>query len=253
MQQQQIAAQLYTLRDYLKTESEIAESLKKVRKIGYGAVQISGMGPIPEKDLVRICSDLGLVICATHEGGRTIVEEPERVVERLDKLNCKYTAYPFPHIIPATRAEAIDFARGIHAAAVKMAAAGKVLCYHNHDIEFTRMEDGSLLLDLLYDNAPALRGEIDTFWVQAGGQNPAAWVRKLAGRMPLLHLKDYGILGRQRVMFPIGSGNLDWKSIIAEGEAAGVEYFIVEQDVCQKDPFESLADSLRYLEENFVK
>ena len=103
-----------------------------------------------------------------------------------------------------------------------MAAAGKVLCYHNHDIEFMRMEDGSLILDLLYDNAPALQGEIDTFWVQAGGQNPACWVKKLAGRMPLLHLKDYGIHDRRRAMFPIGSGNLDWQSIVPAGEAGGV-------------------------------
>ena len=155
--------------------------------------------------------------------------------------------------MPSTRAEALDFARRLNVSAETMAAAGKVLCYHNHDIEFTRMEDGSLLLELIYDNAPALQGEIDTFWVQAGGQNPSCWVRKLSGRMPLLHLKDYGIHERQRAMFPIGSGNLDWKSIIAEGEAAGVEYFIVEQDVCLKDPFESLADSFRYLVENFVK
>ncbi len=253
MKKQQIAAQLYTLRDFLKTEPEIAESLKKVKAIGYDAVQISGMGPIAEENLVRICSDLGLDICATHEGGQMIVEEPERVIERLSKLHCKYTAYPWPHIIPSTRAEAVDLARRINASAEKLAAAGQVLCYHNHDIEFMRMEDGSLILELLYDNALALQGEIDTFWVQAGGQNPADWVRKLSGRMPLLHLKDYGIHERQRAMFPIGSGNLDWKSIIAEGEAAGVEYFIVEQDVCLKDPFDSLADSLHYLVENFVK
>ena len=137
----------------------------------------------------EMLSDLGLDICATHEGGQMIVEEPERVIERLSKLHCKYTAYPWPHIIPSTRAEAVDLARRINASAEKLAAAGQVLCYHNHDIEFMRMEDGSLILELLYDNAPALQGEIDTFWVQAGGQNPADWVRKLSGRMPLLHLR----------------------------------------------------------------
>ena len=253
MKKHQIAAQLYTLREFLKTEPLIFESLKKVKKMGYDAIQVSGMGPIDEKELVRICGDLGLDICATHENGQMIVEETERVIERLDRLNCRYTAYPWPHTIPSNRTEAVELAHKLNTAAEKMAAAGKVLCYHNHDIEFMRMEDGSLILDLLYDNAPALQGEIDTFWVQAGGQNPACWVKKLAGRMPLLHLKDYGIHDRRRAMFPIGSGNLDWQSIVPAGEAGGVEYFIVEQDECLKDPFDSLKESLDYITANFVK
>ena len=54
-------------------------------------------------------------------------------------------------------------------------------------------------------------------------------------------------------MFPIGSGNLDWQSIVPAGEAGGVEYFIVEQDECLKDPFDSLKESLDYITANFVK
>ena len=135
MKKHQIAAQLYTLREFLKTEPLIFESLKKVKKMGYDAIQVSGMGPIDEKELVRICGDLGLDICATHENGQMIVEETERVIERLDRLNCRYTAYPWPHIIPSNRTEAVELAHKLNTAAEKMAAAGKVLCYHNHDIE----------------------------------------------------------------------------------------------------------------------
>ncbi|RKX34780.1 MAG: sugar phosphate isomerase/epimerase, partial [Verrucomicrobia bacterium] len=40
----QVAAQLYTLRDHIKTPADIAASMKKVREIGYTAVQVSGMG-----------------------------------------------------------------------------------------------------------------------------------------------------------------------------------------------------------------
>jgi sugar phosphate isomerase/epimerase len=96
MKMSQVAAQLYTLRDHLKTPDDIAKSLQKVAAIGYKAVQVSGMGPIPEEDLNAILKENGLVCCATHEPGDVIRQNPEKVVERLKKLNCRYTAYPYP-------------------------------------------------------------------------------------------------------------------------------------------------------------
>ena len=113
--------------------------------------------------------------------------------------------------------------------------------------------DGRTVLQWLFDlTAPAnLQAEPDTYWLQFGGADPAAWCRRLAGRLPLLHLKDYGIGerdGRPQVqMREVGNGNLEWRHIINEARTSGCEWFIVEQDVCPADPFDSLAQSLRYL------
>ena len=54
MKLSQVALQLYTLRDYTKTPADIRHTLKKVRAIGYEAVQASGMGPIDDAELVEI-------------------------------------------------------------------------------------------------------------------------------------------------------------------------------------------------------
>ena len=94
MQISQVGVQLYTLRDFLKTPADIAASMKKVRAIGYEAVQVSGMGPIEEGELVKILASEGLVCAATHEGSNDILDDPAKIVDRLGKLNCKYTAYP---------------------------------------------------------------------------------------------------------------------------------------------------------------
>src|SRR5277367_1006776 len=96
MKLSQVAAQLYTVRDCLKTPADIARTLKKVAAIGYQAVQVSGMGPIPEAELNAILAGEGLICCATHEDGNTIRKSPEKIVERLKKLNCFYTAFPYP-------------------------------------------------------------------------------------------------------------------------------------------------------------
>jgi sugar phosphate isomerase/epimerase len=251
MKKSQIAAQLYTLREHLKTPADIARSLKRVKAIGFDAVQLSGMGPIDEAELNKMLAGEGLICCATHEKGVTIVEDVQRVIDRLGKLHCQYTAYPFPHALPTSYAETVALAKQLNTAAEVMAKAGMTLCYHNHAHEFERF-DGEIMLDIIYNHAPALQAELDTFWVQAGGCDPVDWVKKFAGRQPLLHLKDFGIVKSERAMRPIGQGNLNWTRIIPAAEAARVKYFIIEQDVCQKCPFESLEDSLRYLTEHFV-
>ena len=91
MKLNQVAAQLYTCRDLLKTPAEIAKTLRRVREAGYTAVQISGMGPIAEEELNAILDGEGLTCCATHENGAVILNETQKVIERLQKLRCSYT------------------------------------------------------------------------------------------------------------------------------------------------------------------
>ncbi len=252
MKKSQLAVQFYTLREFATNAADLGGAFEKVRKIGYEAVQISGVGPIPEEEILKMAQDNGLRIIATHESGAAICNEPEKVIERLNKLNCKHTAYPFPHWMPRTRNGAIEYAKKINSAAEKLAEAGLVLSYHNHSQEFQKF-DGEIMLDIIYREAPALKAEIDTFWIAAGGQNPAAWIRKFPGRQPLLHLKDYGVdHGGNRLIQSIGAGNLDWADIIKAGEESGVEYFIVEQDNCNGiDPFDAVKNSYDYISSRF--
>jgi sugar phosphate isomerase/epimerase len=254
MQVNQVAAQLYTLRDHLKTPSNIAASLKKVRAIGYEAVQVSGMGPIDEDELVRICDGEGLTICATHEGTNTILDEPERVVERLQKLNCKYTAVPYPNGLNLDSVASVEeYAARINRAGEVLYNNDQVLMYHNHQIEFVRI-DGQLVLEILYDATDPnfLQGEIDTYWVQYGGGDSADWCQRLQDRLPVIHLKDYSITKENKpIMAEIGYGNLNWPEILAAAEESGCQWFVVEQDVTPGDPFDSLKMSFEFLRDNF--
>ena len=54
MSTSQIAAQLYTVRDFTKTPADIAQTLKKVKQLGYDAVQCSALGTIDSTELNRI-------------------------------------------------------------------------------------------------------------------------------------------------------------------------------------------------------
>ena len=250
MQRHQIAAQLYSVRDFIQTPQDIALSMQKIRAIGFEAVQVSGMGTIAEDELMRILDGEGLTCCATHEGTKTIIEEPQRVVERLQKLNCKYTAVPSPGAYELkTREQVVEYSKQIEAAGKVLHQAGQVLTYHNHHIEFRRLE-GEAILDTIYNTTDArfLQGEIDTYWVQNGGGDVVGWCEKLQGRLPLIHLKDYRITDDNKPDFAeIGQGNLNWSEIIPAAEQSGCQWFIIEQDTTPGDPFDSLKISFDYV------
>lgn len=255
MKLSQVAAQLYTCRDTLKTPKDIAATLSRVRKIGYTAVQVSAMAPIPEDELNKMLDGEGLVCCATHEPGATILAEPQKVVDRLHKLRCSYTAYPNPAGIDLTVAANVeDLIQKLDAAGKVLKDAGLTLCYHNHARELVKL-NGRTVLDRIYEgtNPAHLQGEPDTYWIHFGGCDNVEWCEKLAGRMPLIHLKDYfndakGV----PAMGEIGAGNLNFKKIVAAAEKSGCQWFIVEQDICPGDPFDSLAQSFDYIKAHLV-
>ncbi len=252
MKIEQIAVQLYTLREHLKTLPDFAETCRKVSAIGYRAVQVSGVdyAQTPPKAIRQICADHGLTICATHENGKKILDYPETVVETLQVLGTRLTAYPFPADIDFTCEESVaNFIAKLSNAGKVLAKAGMTLAYHNHQIEFRKLNGKMLLERIFAETSPDhLQGEPDTYWVQFGGGDPVAWCRKLSGRLPIIHLKDYRVNEKNEVEFcEVGRGNLDMPTIIAEAERAGCPWFAVEQDTCYGDPFESIRISFEYL------
>ena len=251
----QVAAQLYTVRDSCRTAADLAITAARLRGIGYTAVQVSGIGPIPEAEVVRIMAGEGLVICATHEPADRILHEPEACIERLQALGCGLTAYPHPKGVNlGSREEVLGLIAALARAGERFAAAGLRLGYHNHACEFVRFDDTTVLEAIFARTDPRhLVAELDTYWVQYGGGDPVAWCEKLRGRLPFIHLKDYGFTAANQPVFAeIGAGNLDWPRLIAAAERAGCEWFIVEQDVCPGDPFESLRRSFEHIRTHLV-
>jgi sugar phosphate isomerase/epimerase len=251
----QVAAQLYTVRDHCQSAAALAVSARKLRDMGYTAVQLSGVGPIPAAEIVTIMRNEGLTICATHEPSQQILDEPEKVIDQLHRLGCGLTAYPYPSGVDFADAAQVDtLVRKLDAAGAKLRAAGMKLGYHNHAIEFVKYR-GAPVLEYIYaqTHPENLVGEIDTYWIHYGGGDVVEWTRKLRGRQPFIHLKDYGFTRENKPTWcEIGAGTLPFARIIAEAEAGGCEWFIVEQDTCPGDPFSSLRQSFDYIKANLV-
>lgn len=243
-----IAAQLYTLRDYTKTPADIAQTLKRVKALGYDAVQLSALGPIAPAELQQILDAEGLVVCATHVNYERLQDDLEAVIDEHRLWKCKHVAIGSLPTAYRTAEGYHRFAQEASHVARRLAAAGLTFGYHNHSFELETFGGRTGLATLYDESDPSVfTGEIDTYWLQHGGADPAQWIRRLKGRLPLVHLKDMAIKDNTQVMAEVGEGNMNWPSILAACQEAGVAWYIVEQDFCQRDPFESLAISLRNL------
>lgn len=250
MKQSEIALTLYTVRNFCQTEKDLLNTLNKIKKIGYKAIQVSSIGPINPKNVKKMCDDIGLIICATHEPNEEIINNTQKVIDKLNILNCSYTALPYPKDMNFLDLNILDkFIKDINKAGSILNQSDKILCYHNHALEFQKINN-EVILDRIYNTSDStfIQGEPDIYWIQKGGNDPIAWCKKLKNRLPLIHLKDFIMINEHDSYYAeIGNGNLDIKNIIKEAKISGCKWYIVEQDECQGDPFTSIEISYNNL------
>lgn len=248
-----VAAQLYTLRDFLKTPEDIGQTLKKVKAMGYNAVQVSGVGPVDPLVLKQLADEAGVKICATHISYDRLINDLDAVIREHKDWDCRYVGLgSMPEQFKGSRDGYIAFVKEYNEISKKIFDQGLKFIYHNHCFEFEKFQ-GTTGMELLFSKAdPETFGfELDTYWVQAGGANPVEWIKKLEGRMEVVHFKDMAVKGYSQLFAEIGEGNLNWPLIIDACRKTGVEWYAVEQDQCQRSPFESLQMSLNYLKKFF--
>ena len=247
-----IGAQLYTVREFTQTAKDFAATIEKVAKMGYTNVQVSGIGAdITPTQVREACDAHGIEIVITHTPLDRIKDQTAAVIEGHRIMGANYIGVgALPWGTGNTKAGYVDFIQTYGPAIKEITDAGFTFMYHNHDFEFTRF-DGYTAMDYLATELPKIGFTLDTYWVQVGGGDPAAWIKKLAGRVDVIHVKDLTIIDGKQHMAEVYEGNLNWPSIFAAAKDAGVKYAMVEQDDCYgKDPFECLKISLENIAKN---
>lgn len=241
-----IGAQMYTLRSHCQSLDGLSDALRRVADIGYRYVQLSGSCSFPAEWMRDQLRRFDLTCVLTHTPPARLEHETDAVLAEHQVLGCSRIGIGWwPHH-PEGEGSFDDFVSRFTPVAEAFRRHGALLMYHNHDQEFQHL-DGLPILQRLAErfDPDAMGFTLDTFWVQAGGGDPAAWLDRLSGRVPCIHLKDFAY-GRK--MAVLGEGNLNFDRILASADRAGTETLLVEQDDCYgEDPFDCLARSYRYL------
>ena len=246
-----IGLNLYSLREFTQTADGLADTLARVKDMGYEGVQVSGIKGLEPEQIEPVVRRSGLPVAATHVGWEVFRDDPQRAVAIHKLYGC---AHPAIGMLPGeyySLAGAERFVKEAGVVVKGLRAAGMDFSYHNHSHELARYEGRTWLERVLEGSAAGGLGfEIDTYWIQAGGGDPAEWVARCKGRIPLLHVKDMIVTPKREQRYaPVGSGNLSWDRIFAAAEAGGVEWYLVEQDSFYEgeDPFAEVAKSCTFL------
>ena len=242
----EIGAQLYTVREFTQTPEGLSETLKKIAGIGYRTVQLSATCPFDAEWMRDQLRQNGLRCVLTHTPVPRLTGETDAVIREHTMFGCDHIGLGW-YSHDSEKGDTYERFTEVFTPAIrKIRDGGKLFMYHNHDQEFKKL-NGKLILERLAEDfsADEMGFTLDTFWVQAGGGDPALWLEKLAGRIPCIHLKDYAY-GRK--MAVVGEGNINFDRVFDEAESGGTRYMLVEQDDCNgEDPFECLRRSYLYL------
>ena len=241
-----LAVQMYTLRNL--TREDMAGVLREVAAMGYEGVELAGYGNLTANEVQRIVQELELQVVASHASLDVLQNDLQTVMKDSRLLGNQFVICPYlPEELRGSADNYRNVARILNDVGARLhEEAGLQLCYHNHAFEFEDRYDEGYGFDLLYENSEPryVQAEIDTYWVQKGGENPAEYIRKYSGRAPLIHLKD---MAQDGSFAEVGTGSLDWPAILHAADAGGAVAYIVEQDVCPGNPLDSVRLSLNNL------
>ena len=231
--------QLYTVRASMATD--VPGTLRAIAGIGYREVEFAGYGDHSPQQVRDLLDDLNLKSPSSHVDAVTIRDDPLSLIEMATALGNDYLTIAW--LNPDDRQSLDDYKRWAetfnHAGEV-CRENGIRLAYHNHDFEFLSI-DGQVPFDiLLSETDPALVDfELDMFWVRKGGQDIVNILNRAPGRFTMAHIKD---MDEQGNMAEVGTGVIDFESILGNEAASGLRHLFVEHDQ-PSDPFKSAAIS----------
>ncbi|HUE76073.1 MAG TPA: sugar phosphate isomerase/epimerase, partial [Chloroflexota bacterium] len=226
-----IALQMYTVRALANVD--FIGTVRKVRRIGYAAVELAGYGNLSASSLHLLLDHLGVRAIAAHVGLVRLENAlEEEVAFNLTLGNRELVCPSIPSERRQDEAGFREIAATLNGIGRRCRDLGARLSYHNHAFEFAHFGDRTGMEILLDETDPDLVGwEPDVYWIAHVQEDPATWIRRYAARCRLVHLKDM-TAGPNPTFAEVGEGTLDFAPIFEAASSA--EWYIVEQDACSR-------------------
>jgi sugar phosphate isomerase/epimerase len=218
----------------------VAATLDTIKMMGFTEIE-GGAGRMPPEEFKKLCNERGISIPGTGVGYEQLVTRPDSVIYLAKTLGARYVMVSWiPHKTGSFNFEnakkaVADFNR----VGKILKDSGLIFCYHAHGYEFWPYENGTLLDYIITNTNPEwVSFEMDVFWIQFGGGDPVALLKKYGNRWKLIHLKDLkkgakkdltGLTGPENNV-PLGEGELDIPGILREANKIGIKHFFIEDE-----------------------
>jgi sugar phosphate isomerase/epimerase len=232
-----VGIQLYMVSNPLKEDTP--GTLKKLHELGFREVETAGLGMYSAKEFRGLLDDAGLTCPSVHLQVKEDDYESEFAVS--NTLGAHYAVTSLLRIPESTGVDHFKkLAARMNEIGKRAKAAGVQYAYHNHNMEFEKLPDGSPGYDILLKETDAelVKFEIDCGWMVVAGANPVEYFKKYPGRFRMLHIKDFKPVstastdlgaGRPKGT-ELGTGFVQYEPIFAGAKGAGIEHVFAEQE-----------------------
>lgn len=243
-----IGVQLYSLREECK--KDFPGALRKVAELGFGSVEFAGLHGHEAAEIKEVLASAGLRASSCHVSLNDLTKSFDQIQQDYVKtLGCEYVIVPSgPRTFDDGGKTWREYCSAMREMAKRCREAGSVLAYHNHAFEFENTVDGKTAHDIMFHEKPAESplAELDICWVAKGKHDPVNEIRRLKGRVKLLHVKDLDP-GPPPRDTEVGDGIIQWAPVYKAAQEAGVKWLVIERDNPQGSGFDSVKQSLEYL------
>lgn len=230
----ELSIQVFSVRDKMTTAEDTRETFKALASYGYKGIQTAGACEWGYEKYASAAKDAGLKVVGTHLSLDTLsnIDDAVRIHKILDTKYAGIGAMPGLWSADLSKETVYDFIKKANDTIPKLKENGLTFTYHHHEREFAKIGNDTIMDILINELDKSTSFVLDTYWLQTGGVNILEWLKKLKGRVKILHLKDYVVpFGKGGGMITkLGSGNINFKEVIKIAEEIGVEELCYEQD-----------------------
>ena len=253
-----VGLQLYSLRHLFK-KGDVAGTLAMVKQWGIQHVELAGTYGMAPADFNALLKKIGLQAVSTHADFGKLASDPAAAFADAKTFGVEYAGCAWIPHNEKERFGAADAEKAIkvfNAAGAKAKEAGLRFFYHLHGYEFQPAPSGGTFFDMIAKGTdPSLVAfEMDVYWAVRGGANPVALFTAYPGRFELTHLKDMqkGLPvgdptghAPEDSNVPLGTGQIDYTSVLREANRQKVKYHFIEDEHPQSE--KQIPQSLQYL------
>lgn len=248
----------------LTYKNDMHTMMYRVKALGYDGIEQGTPVGYTNEEYKELMDEIGLKVVTAGKLDYFKVQNTDfsEQIEECKVLGAKNIMIgSMNQIMLGNPVELKRFIANLNRAGEAFIKEGIHLSYHNHAVDFSKI-NGKRIIDTIVENTDpsCVFFEPDTHWIQAGGGHVITWLKKLEGRMYMVHFKDYAIDPysdhtflecTHKLFAEVGEGNLNWPGIIAEVRRQGIEWVSVEQDRCERPGYESCEISINNLRNKF--
>lgn len=273
------AVQQFQLGTVLNNEKQALATMQRMKEAGYEGIELCSFmihpTPLAVKLLTKaagmpvgsggklhwteLISKAGLQVPSVHQYLNSIEENPEAAAKEAKEFQAKYITvtgmYRFDY---SDEKQVRELANRLNQAGKALKSCGIGLLYHNHNVEFSRLQPKKSAYQILMEETDAdfVNFEFDSYWAADAGVCALDVMRALGERLKLYHINDRGCRQKGAAMTPIvkqdsmelGFGNMNLDAMLAQAQAAGVSAVILEshRNWIDNDPIKSMEVSAEF-------